>query len=280
MGPAAELDRRFEEDRPRLTALTQRVLGSSADAEDAVQDAWVRLSRPGATDVTAVDNLDGWMTRTVSRTCLTPLRARPPRPSGPGPAPRGGGGARRAGRSRAPPRPGEPGPTRAPRLRAPRLVRDAVPRDRRDPRPDARGDPRARQPRPWTRARRATGRGRDRPRPPAHRVDAFFAASRRGDLEALVALLHPEVTFRTDGGATRPDATATVRGPQDVAKRAAAFAVPHARVEPITVNGSPGVVLPRPAGLGHGVRGLPRPDRPGLVPARPAARRPVVSSPG
>ncbi|GAA4611546.1 hypothetical protein GCM10023108_04270 [Saccharopolyspora hordei] len=72
MGPAAELDRRFEEDRPRLTALAQRVLGSSADAEDAVQDAWVRLSRPGATDVTAVDNLDGWMTRTVSRTCLTP----------------------------------------------------------------------------------------------------------------------------------------------------------------------------------------------------------------
>ncbi|WP_246330597.1 hypothetical protein [Saccharopolyspora hordei] len=93
-------------------------------------------------------------------------------------------------------------------------------------------------------------------------------------------MLHPEVTFRADGGATRPDATATARGPQDVAKRAAAFAVPHARVEPITVNGSPGVVLPRPAGLGHGVRGLPRPDRPGLVPARPAARRPVVSSPG
>lgn len=83
MDPAEQLSRHFEESRQRLTALAYRILGNSADSEDAVQDAWVRLSRPGATDLAAVSNLDGWMTTVVSRTCLNKLRARASRPESP-----------------------------------------------------------------------------------------------------------------------------------------------------------------------------------------------------
>jgi RNA polymerase sigma-70 factor (ECF subfamily) len=83
MESAEQLSRHFDENRQRLTALAYRILGNSADAEDAVQDAWVRLSRPGATDVAAVTDLDGWMTTVVSRTCLNKLRARTARPESP-----------------------------------------------------------------------------------------------------------------------------------------------------------------------------------------------------
>lgn len=74
-------------------------------------------------------------------------------------------------------------------------------------------------------------------------VNAFFAASRDGDLDTLLTLLHPEITFRADGGTTRPTATATIRGTEQVARRAATFAVPNATFEPITVNGSAAVVV-------------------------------------
>lgn len=74
-------------------------------------------------------------------------------------------------------------------------------------------------------------------------VDAFFAASRSGDLDALLALLHPEVTFQADGGTSRPAATATVHGPQNVTRRATTFAVPEATFESITVNGTAAVVV-------------------------------------
>jgi RNA polymerase sigma-70 factor (ECF subfamily) len=74
-------------------------------------------------------------------------------------------------------------------------------------------------------------------------VNAFFAASRDGDLDTLLALLHPEITFHADGGATQPAATATIRGPENVTRRAATFAIPNATFEPITVNGSAAVVV-------------------------------------
>lgn len=68
---------RFEEQRPRLTAVARRMLGSSTEAEDAVQEAWLRLSR---SDATAIENLGGWLTTTVSRVCLNVLQARRSRP--------------------------------------------------------------------------------------------------------------------------------------------------------------------------------------------------------
>ena len=68
---------RFEADRARLLAVARRLLGSELEAEDAVQDAWLRLER---TDAEAVDNLSGWLTTVVSRVCLDRLRARRARP--------------------------------------------------------------------------------------------------------------------------------------------------------------------------------------------------------
>src|SRR5262249_25623502 len=71
-------------------------------------------------------------------------------------------------------------------------------------------------------------------------VDAFFAAAREGDLDALVAVLHPDVLLRADGGPDRPKASTRLRGAEQVAARAMSFArlSPHAR--PVLVNGLPG----------------------------------------
>src|SRR5882757_10679210 len=67
------LAERFEEHRARLRAVAYRMLGSLSEADDAVQDAWVRLSR---TDADGIDNLGGWLTTVVSRVCLNILRSR------------------------------------------------------------------------------------------------------------------------------------------------------------------------------------------------------------
>ena len=67
------LARRFEENRGRLTAVAYRMLGSTAEADDAVQDAWLRLDRA---DADGVDNLPGWLTTVVARICLDRLRSR------------------------------------------------------------------------------------------------------------------------------------------------------------------------------------------------------------
>src|ERR1700756_4437136 len=67
------LAERFEENRPHLRAVAYRMLGSSAEADDAVQDTWLRLSRAGAGEV---ENLGGWLTTIVARVCLNMLRSR------------------------------------------------------------------------------------------------------------------------------------------------------------------------------------------------------------
>src|SRR4029453_5573427 len=67
------LAQRFEDSRPHLAAVAYRMLGSRAEADDAVQEAWLRLARP---DVDGVDNLRGWLTTVVSRVCLDMLRSR------------------------------------------------------------------------------------------------------------------------------------------------------------------------------------------------------------
>ena len=67
------LTRRFEEHRTRLRAIAYRMLGSSSEADDAVQEAWLRLSRSGAE---GVENLGGWLTTVVARVCLNILRSR------------------------------------------------------------------------------------------------------------------------------------------------------------------------------------------------------------
>lgn len=77
MTTESQLAEDFEQQRPRLLALAYRILGSGADAEDAVQEAWLRLSRQ---DVDAIDNLPGWLTTVTGRICIDTLRARAARP--------------------------------------------------------------------------------------------------------------------------------------------------------------------------------------------------------
>ncbi|MFJ9173915.1 sigma-70 family RNA polymerase sigma factor [Streptomyces sp. NPDC102360] len=252
-----QLSRRFDESRRRLTALAYRILGDSADAEDAVQDAWIRLSRPGATDVDTVTNLDGWMTTVVSRTCLNKLRARAARPE-------------------------SPTDTIAPELHV-RLGQALNPEDQAllaeqlslalhivlesltPPERlafvlhDSFGMPFSEIAGVLGKSTEATRQLASRARRRVHAVDsaeietdparqrsvvnAFFAASRDGDLDALLGLLHPEITFHACGGATRPAATATIHGPENVTRRAAAFANPEATFQPVTVNGSAAVIV-------------------------------------
>src|SRR5260370_15943554 len=76
-GPGDAVAEAFEEQRGRLVAVAYRMLGSRADAEDAVQEAWLRLARQ---DEAAIDNLAGWLTTVVGRLCIDVLRSRKGRP--------------------------------------------------------------------------------------------------------------------------------------------------------------------------------------------------------
>src|SRR5512133_4222749 len=77
MHDSERLAERFEEQRARLTAVAYRMLGSTSEADDAVQEAWLRLSRA---DSSTIENLQAWLTTVVSRVCLNILRARRARP--------------------------------------------------------------------------------------------------------------------------------------------------------------------------------------------------------
>ena len=75
-----DLDARFEANRPRLQSLAYRMLGSLTEAEDAVQETWIRLNR---SDAESIDNLGGWLTTVLSRVCLGVLRSRRSHPEEP-----------------------------------------------------------------------------------------------------------------------------------------------------------------------------------------------------
>jgi RNA polymerase sigma-70 factor, ECF subfamily len=86
-------------------------------------------------------------------------------------------------------------------------------------------------------------------------VEAFFAAARSGDFEALVAVLDPEVLLRSDGGVLRPGATVVVRGARSVAEQALSFSQLSPFVRPALVNGGAGVVV-APGGRPFSVMGF------------------------
>ena len=247
------LAERFEEHRTHLRAVAYRMLGSVSEADDAVQEAWLRLSRADAGEV---DNLGGWLTTVVARVCLNVLRSRRTRREEPLDV-------------RVP----EPIVTHAdgvdPEHEA--LLADSVglallvvletlqPAERLafvlhdmfgvpfddiarivDRSPTA-----ARQ-----LASRARRRVRDEAPPPnadlnrqREVVDAFFAAARDGDFDALVAVLHPDVVLRSDGGTGRPSVTMVLRGAYEVASRALTYARLSPWVQPALVNGAAGVVV-------------------------------------
>jgi len=247
------LSDRFEEQRAHLRAVAYRMLGSLAEADDAVQEAWVRLQRSRTTDI---DNLGGWLTTVVGRVCLNMLRSRRTRREDPValriPDPIV---AREDGRD-----PEHEAlladsvglalqvvlETLEPAERLAFVLHDmfAVPFD--EIAPMVGRTPAA--------ARQLASRARRRvqgsaPEPdvdvPHQRrvVDAFFAAARDGDFDALVAVLDPDVVLRSDGGTLRPAATGVVRGAAAVAGRALTFARLSPFVRPALINGVAGVVV-------------------------------------
>ncbi|WP_433493304.1 RNA polymerase sigma factor SigJ [Micromonospora sp. CA-248089] len=246
------LAERFEGERPRLRAVAYRLLGSLTDAEDAVQETWLRLSR---TDATTVDKLDAWLTTVVARVSLNTLRSRAARREDPLdvrlPDPVVDTGA------------GDPAhaavladsvglallvvlDTLAPAERLAFVLHDmfGVPFDEIGPLVD-RSPAAARQ--LASRARRRVRGQAPVPDPDLARqravVDAFLAAARDGDLDALIAVLHPDAVLRSDAGTARSRHTVVFSGATTVAAQATTFGrlFPYAR--PVLVNGAAGVLV-------------------------------------
>jgi RNA polymerase sigma factor (sigma-70 family) len=244
----------FEEHRTRLRAVAYRMLGSLAEADDAVQEAWLRLSRSDASDV---ENLGAWLTTIVARVCLNMLRSRNARrevPMGvyvPDPV-----------ISRADGTNPEDGAlladsvglalsvvleTLTPAERLAFVLHDLfdLPFDE-IARIVGRSPAMARQLASRAR-RRVRGAEVRAPEPDIARqreaVDAFFAAAHHGDFDALVAVLAPDVVLRADGGTARPDASMVVHGAAGVARRTLMTAQPSALIRPALVNGAAGVVV-------------------------------------
>jgi len=186
---------RFEENRSHLRAVAYRMLGSPGEADDALQEAWLRLDR---SDTSRVKNLSGWLTTVVARVCLDMLRSRESR--------------REAGEN-------EPIGTYVPDL--------IVSRDD----------------------------GFD-PEHEALLADSIgLAASRSGDFDALLAVLHSEVVLRADRGATVTGASREVRGAPAVAEQALTFSRFAEFARPALVNGAAGVVV-APRGMPYSVMGF------------------------
>ena len=241
----------FEVHRPYLHAIAFRILGSHADADDAVQEAWLRLARTGG----GIEDLRGWLTTVTGRICLDALRRRGVRGEqrlelGVGMLPQ-----EPAAGSRIDP---EEQTLLADSVGlALYVVMDALTPAERvsfilhdvfevpfDAIAAILGRSTA-----ATKMLASRARGRIRLGTPATAadaaarevVDAFFAAAGRGDLAGLLAVLAPEVELRTQG----PDGTVVVRGAGEVAARATMAAGPRAGtlLHPVLVDGVPGVLI-------------------------------------
>jgi len=251
------LAERFEANRSHLRAVAYRMLGSVTEADDAVQDAWIRLSRADTSDV---ENLRAWLTTVVARVCLNMLRSRRTR--------------REASLDSH-----EPDPVVSPEVglnpeqeallgdsvglamlvvldsltppeRVAFVLHDvfAIPFD--EIAPIVGRTPVA------TRqlASRARRRVQGAPVPDVALdgqwavVDAFLAAARAGDFQRLLAVLDPEVVVRSDGGAARPELNTLIRGAEAVARQALSFRQFGETASRVLVNGIPGGVAWSPDG--------------------------------
>jgi RNA polymerase sigma-70 factor (ECF subfamily) len=259
------LAERFEANRAHLRGVAFRMLGSLTEADDAVQEAWIRLSR---TDTTRVDNLQAWLTTVVGRVCLNMLRSRKTRRE------------------------------ESLEMHLPDLV--LSPQEGVDPEQEALlGDsvglamlvvldsltPAERVAfvlhdvfalpfddiahiinRTPTATRQLASRARRRvqgaPVPDVDLdgqwavVDAFLAASRAGDFGRLLAVLDPEVVLRSDGGMARPALTLRIRGAQAVAERAMSYRQLAETSTRILVNGIPGGIVWAPDGSLYAVMAI------------------------
>jgi RNA polymerase sigma factor (sigma-70 family) len=240
------LAQRFEEHRTRLTAVARRMLGSASEADDAVQEAWLRLSR---SDADSIENLGSWLTTVLSRVCLNILQARRSRPE-------------------VPLDPDVPEPAAASDPEQEALLADSIglallvvldtlsPAERiafvlhdmfgvpfEEIAPIVgRNAPAARQ--LASRARRRV-RGAA-PVPDADLtaqwevVEAFLAAARDGDFDALVAVLDPDVVLRADGGLT--GLSQHVQGAETVARQALMWSRVDLTMRRALINGAAGMV--------------------------------------
>ncbi|MFD7286848.1 sigma-70 family RNA polymerase sigma factor [Streptomyces sp. NPDC059863] len=267
MGGQRDQDRlaeRFETHRARLRAVAYRMLGSAGEADDAVQEAWLRLSR---VDADEVGNLAGWLTTVVSRVCLDMLRSRasrredsvghglPDRIDAARDVARDGGGGDGAGSD-----PEEEVvladsvgrallvvlDTLGPAERVAFVLHDlfAVPFDRiapiveRSPVTTKKLASRARHKVQGTPAVPGADPGRHR-----QVIEAFLAASRGGDLNALLAVLAPDVVRRADPAGLPPGMATEVRGARVVAEETMVLGRGARFAEAALVNGTVGVVV-------------------------------------
>lgn len=243
----------FETHRSRLRAVAQRMLGSHSEAEDAVQEAWLRLAR---TEADAVHNLGGWLTTTVSRICLDMLRARASRREDPaghpvpdeGPDPAAGG------------RPEQEAVLADSVGRALLVVLDrlgpaervafvlhdmfAVPFYEIAPVVD-RSLAAAKQ-----LASRARRKVRGAPAVPGAElarqrlvIEAFLAAARAGDIDAVLAVLAPDVVRRADRAALPEGRPVEVRGAQAVAEEIVVFGRNSHVAEVVLIDGAVGIAV-------------------------------------
>ncbi len=249
MPEADWLGDRFEADRARLRAVAYRMLGSSAEAEDAVQESWLRLSR---VDASEIDNLSGWLTTVVARVSLDMLRSRTSRREETGglrPAPEHAGTAPDSDPEEEAVLADSVGAallvvldTLSPAERLAFVLHDmfGVPFDEIAP-IVSRSTTAAKQ--LASRARRKV-QGSDGPAdtdPERQRavVDAFLAASRNGEFDALVALLDPEIVLEADAMAVRMGSPETVLGSRAVA---ATFSGRALAAQPALIDGAVGIV--------------------------------------
>ncbi|MFF7023942.1 RNA polymerase sigma factor SigJ [Streptomyces klenkii] len=245
---------RFEEHRPRLRAVAYRMLGSIAEADDAVQETWLRLDR---TDAAEIENLGGWLTTVVGRICLNLLRSREQRREDPLeiriPDPV-------ISREESSADPEQEAllvdsvglallvvlQSLGPAERLAFVLHDMfhVPFD--DIAPLIEKTPAATR-QLASRARRRVQGQAPAPDPDLARqraaVEAFFAAARDGDFEALVSVLDPDVILRSDGGPGRAALTVAIRGAKTVAAQATTWGKLSPFVRPALVNGTAGVVV-------------------------------------
>jgi len=244
----------FEKNRPRLRAVAYRMLGSLAEADDAVQETWLRLRR---SDASGVDNLGAWLTTIVARVCLNVLRSRNTRreePMGmnvPDPVISRVNGTNPEDEALLADSVGLALlvvlQTLTPAERLAFVLHDMFDLPFEEIAPVVGRSPAT--------ARQLASRGRRRvrgadirvPDPDVARqrevVDAFFAAARRGDFDALVAILDPDVVLRSDGGTARPDSSVVLRGAAAVAGRTLTIEQPSEPKRPVLVNGAAGVVV-------------------------------------
>lgn len=245
------LAERFEQHRTRLRAVSYRMLGSLGEAEDAVQEAWLRLS---SVDASQVDDLGAWLTTVVARICLNTLRSRATRREEPidayVPDP-----------VLSPVDSGDPADdaliagsvglavlvvldTLGPAERLAFVLHDIfdVPFEE-IARIIGRSEPATRQLASRARRRLRTATTPDADLSEQWEVaDAFIAAARDGDFDALLRVLDPDVVRRLDAGAAGPDVPRILRGAQEVASGAMSFQTLGYVGRRALVNGAPGVV--------------------------------------